>query len=391
MNGLRWRFISTLTAVLFLLTSCGGDKIKIGVIIPQEGTLGDYGYQIRSGIELAYKNLDTSDKRREYELIWEIEESDLDKVEEAFERLRKAGVQAIIGAASSAATMRLAPLANKHKIILLSPASSSPEINEGSGDFIFRNHPSDTLEAQKLSNVIFQKARLQKVLMVRAQDAYSEGITFELLKFARQNSDRLPNEVVKFSHNPADVDWTSVVDRIVEIKPQGVFLAAYHDALVPLLKEIRAREALNKTYIFTSSSLIVDEAVKELGPEGLEGIIFTGYHWDPMENKPEILEFTEKFKADHHADPTLFAATGYDAFNILVTVFEETDHVIPDDLRARFNKEPFKGILGETDFSKRGDITRIPVVYTVEDGSKVELRAEVIDKIKDDILTRLED
>lgn len=391
MNGLRWRFLSTLTAVLFLLTSCGGDKIKIGVIIPQEGTLADYGYQIRSGIELAYKNLKTDENRRQYELIFKREEADLDKVEEEFHALRKEGVQAIIGAASSAATLRLAPLANKYKIILLSPASSSPEINEGSGDFVFRNHPSDTLEAQKLSNVIFQKARIQKVLMIRAKDAYSEGITFELLKFARQNSDRLPNEVVKFSHNPAEVDWTSVVDRIVEVKPQGVFLAAYHNALVPLIKEIRSREALSKTYIFTSSSLIVDEAVKELGPEALEGIMFTGYHWDPNENKPEILEFTKQFKENHHTDPTLFAATGYDALNILVKVFEDTDHALPDDLRARFNKEPFKGIMGETDFSKRGDITRIPIVYRVEEGTKNVLSDEVIDKIKDDILTRLED
>ncbi|CAM2066616.1 Amino acid ABC transporter substrate-binding protein [Sulfidibacter corallicola] len=395
MNGLRWTTIFTLVTALFLLTSCASNDVKIGVIIPQEGSLADYGYQIRSGIQMAYDEIQQSKQKGEiqknYQLIMEREDQDLAKVEEAFHRLRKQGVTAIIGAASSAATLKLAPLANEHKIVLISPASSSPEINQGTTDFVFRNHPSDTLEAQKLSNVIFQKAKIQKCLMVRSRDAYSEGITFELLKFARQNSSSLPNEVVKFSANPEEVDWTAVVDRIVEIRPHAVFLAAYHNGLVPLIKTIREREDTKGIYIFTSSSLILDEAVKELGKEALEGIMFTGYHWDPHENIPQVIEFTKSFKENFHTDPTLFAATGYDAMKFLVTAIEDVNQQLPDDLRSQITKNAFTGILGETDFNKRGDVTRIPVVYSVHDGARGEITEEEINKIKEDVLTRLED
>ena len=101
---------------------------------------------------------DSGGLNKRYSLVWANEdETNLDGVEEAFMRLKEEGVTAIIGAASSAGTLRLAPLANKHRILLLSPASSSPDINTGAADWVFRNYPSDTLEAQALANIYFSK------------------------------------------------------------------------------------------------------------------------------------------------------------------------------------------------------------------------------------------
>lgn len=381
---------------MFLWGCANSDEVKIGVIIPQEGSLGDYGFQIISGIEMAEEELKTLKAqgkiKKNYRIVYENESADPNKVDvalESFNRLKKSGVTAIIGAASSSATLALVPHANREQILLMSPASSSPEINKEGGDFVFRNYPSDTLEAQALSNVIFQKCRLQKVLMVRAKNAYAEGITFELLRFARKNSSSLPDHVVKFESDPTTVDFASVVDQIIVDAPDAVFLGSYTDALIPLIKEIRSRDELKRTYVFTSSSFLPSKVVKALGPELVENVIFTGYEWDPT-SSPERSDFAKEFDAKFGTEATIYAATGYDALMILKAAIEEANHRLPNETKTEMNKLVYEGLLGETDFNKRGDVTRIPVVYWMKGGVPTPLTVEDMEEIKREFLTRVD-
>ncbi len=393
--------IKVLSAALlmgvFLFSSCyQSNDVKIGVIIPQEGSLGDYGFQIISGIELAEEALKKRKAQGEvvknYQIIYENESADPNKVDVAlssFDRLKNQGVSAIIGAASSSATLALAELANQNQIVLLSPASSSPDINKEGGDFVFRNYPSDTLEAQALSNVIFQRCRLQKVLMVRSKNAYAEGITFELLRFARKNSSTLPNHVVKFDSDPSTVDFVAAVDAIVLEDADAVFLGGYTDTLIPLISEIRSRSELKDTYLFTSSSFLPGKVVKALGPEVVEDVIFTSYAWDPNLD-PRTSDFAKEFDTKFGTESTIYAATGYDALMILVDAIEAVNHRLPKETRSQLNKIEHAGLLGETDFNKRGDVTRIPVVYWMKGGVPTALTADDMAEIKRAYLTRVE-
>lgn len=392
MKCIRLMTAAMLVLSLFAVTSClNSTDVKIGVIIPEEGSLANYGYQIRSGIQMANDKIKAdADLKKNYELIFENEnENDIEGIRASFMRLQEKGVTAIIGAASSAGTLALVDLANEHGIVLLSPASSSPDINSGQSDFVYRNYPSDTLEAQKLSNVIFQKCRMQNVLMVRAKNTFSEGITYELLRFGRQNSKSIPPKVVKFDADPTKVDFKARVDEIVEVMPEGVFLAAYTDELIPLIREIKSRPELDQTYLFTCSALVINDLVEQLGVELVEGLMFTAYDWDPTSTDPKIQEFTKEFQENYHTTPGVFAATGYDALFILVNSIDGVNHGIKDELTDFINKNSHPGILGETDFNKGGNVTRIPKVFRIENGVKVVLTRENMEIIRRDILTRL--
>jgi branched-chain amino acid transport system substrate-binding protein len=375
-----------------IILSCGkGSTVKIGVIVPSAGSLADYGFQINSGIELAEKTLASKSYKNRYEIFYEHESDDPNKTEvaiESFHRLKKKGVRAIIGAASSSATLALAPLANESRIILLSPASSSPEINRES-DFVFRNYPSDTLEAQYLSNMMFSRCKFSRVLMVRAKNAYAEGITYELLSFARKISLNLPDRVVKFESDPATVDFAAVVQQIVEIAPEAVFLGGYYDTLIPLIKEIRARAELQNLYIFTSSSFLPAKLTKALGAEMIENILFTQYTWG-IANEETRQNFVKEFEATYHTPPNIYAAAGFDALMILAHNFEKVNPRIPGEIRMQLNKEAYQGVLGETMFNKRGDVTRIPELMWMKGGVAVKVSDEDIELIKRSILLKLE-
>ena len=403
MKWFRWMAAGLLVTGLGVLSACfNTTEVKIGVIIPQKGSsLEDYGFQISSGIEMALDDARAKGElNKTYSLVRENEDlNDIESVKAAFTRLvEKEGVSAVIGPASSAAMKALVPMANEAKVTLLSPAASSPEINSGdvnSNDFIFRNQPSDTLEAQALSDVIFNKCRIQKLLMVRSRNTYAAGITYEMLRFARQNSDRIPGEVVKFSSNVDEADFVSVVDRIVELAPEGVFMGGYTDDIVPLIIEIRNRPELANTYLFTSSSFLPEKVVTLVGQDAAEGIMFTTYPWAPSTMAPHIQDFAQRFKERFFVDPDNYAANGYDAGIILVHAIEKARHWMVDAVRDEMNGNNFDMttthnlILRETDFNKRGDVTRIPSVYKVQAGKVVKLTPEDMETIKTDILTRI--
>jgi branched-chain amino acid transport system substrate-binding protein len=325
---------------------------------------------------------------KNYTVIYEDEnERDIQSIIDAYERLKEQGVSAIIGPASSAGVLALTPLANEDKIVLLSPSASSPEINTEGPDWIFRNYPSDTLEAQKIASTAFNKMRIQKMLMVRAESTCAAGVTYEMLRSGRQNSKEIPNFVVKFDPDPEKADFTAVVDQIVETAPQAIFMAAYTDELIPLIREIRSREELSSLFMFTCSAFIPSDVIEELGKEMVEGIMFTAYEWDTSSSDPEIRAFVDKFQAQYHVAPGYFAATAYDAAYILTQAINRANHVIPEEVQDQMNKITYKSpLLGTTDFNKSGNVTRIPLIYQIRDGATVPLSNDDIEQIKRRVL-----
>jgi branched-chain amino acid transport system substrate-binding protein len=70
-----------------------------------------------------------------------------------------AGVVAAIGADVSGVTLAIAPVFQQAEIILMSPASSTPKLSNA-GNFIYRNFPSDDLEALNTADHVFNFAHV---------------------------------------------------------------------------------------------------------------------------------------------------------------------------------------------------------------------------------------
>ena len=419
---MKLRSIVSMTAVgliLFGLISCSkSDELVVGVILPQEGSLEDYTFQILSGLEMAEEQINAMYKAgqtmtdeafeekygrpkvtKKVTLIKKYESSNYEDVKvavDSFKELTDAGVVAVIGPASSAGVLAVTPFANKERIPIISPSATSPDINREGGDYVFRIYPSDTLEAQQLSYMVFQECFAHHMLVVRSTDSYGEGVSLEMLRFARRQSDRIPNYVVKFDADPNVADFKTVVDQIVEENPKAVFLGAYADSLIPLIREIKSRPELENLYIFCPSSFLPNQMIPELGPENLQRLMFTKYDFDTSGANPKVADFARDFETKFGGThPNIFAACGYDALMVLSVALNEVNTDLPDLVKTALNKIHYpkdKGLLGETDFDKRGDVTRIPKVCRVTlEGDVAQVTKEESAAIKREILTDVSD
>jgi len=418
-------WISAVGLLMLGLFSCSkSDEIRVGVILPQEvseqeANFEGYGFQVLSGLEMAEEDLNAmykagltmTDKEfkekyhrekvdKKVTLITNYKESsdfaNTSVAVESFKKLLKEDVVAIIGPASSEGVLAVAPLANEARKIIISPSATSPEINREGGDYIFRIYPSDTLEAQQLAYVIFQKCFAHHLLVVRSLDSYGEGVSMEMLRFARRQSDAIPNYVVKFDADPNVADFPAVVDKIVEEHPRAVFLGAYANSLIPLIREIKSRPELENLYIFCSSSFLPTKMLAALSPELLQNVMFTMYDWNIENGNPKVMEFAKRFEDRFGGQkPNIYAACGYDSLMVLSTALNGVNTDLPDMIKTAINKINYSkelGLLGETDFDKRGDVTRIPGIYKISPEGQVQtLTEEDQTAIKRAILTDVSD
>ena len=63
----------------------------------------------------------------------------------------------VIAADSSEIALAIAPLFQESEVIFMSPSASTPKLSE-EGDYIYRNFPSDALEAVNMATHIYNRA-----------------------------------------------------------------------------------------------------------------------------------------------------------------------------------------------------------------------------------------
>ncbi|MCK4458341.1 MAG: ABC transporter substrate-binding protein [Methanosarcinales archaeon] len=138
--------------VLFLAVIAGAclqdtqpDEIRIGAILPLTGEAAEYGEDAKLGIDLAVEEINAAGgiNGKRIQVVYEDSQATPSQGVSAIQKLTTVDkVPVIIGAMASSVTLAIAPIAEENKVVLLSPASSAPQITEA-GDYIFRTEFSD--------------------------------------------------------------------------------------------------------------------------------------------------------------------------------------------------------------------------------------------------------
>src|SRR3984893_17150063 len=146
--------ISTLVVrIACLVSACGvlswnavfsgaeSDPITIGAVLPLTGEAAHWGIPAGTGAELAVHEINAAGGIRGRSLALVVEDDRCNPAEGvlAFNAIMASAKPpvAVLGAVCSAVTLALAPLVQSRKVVLISPASTSPKLT-GAGDFIFR-------------------------------------------------------------------------------------------------------------------------------------------------------------------------------------------------------------------------------------------------------------
>ncbi len=155
-------FVFILGAVILTLLSCKKDdcrcsKIRIGALIPLNGTASPQGESGNAALMLAKTDIDkyllTLDKDMEVELTIKNTATDTSVAISGYHELKENGIRIIIGPYTSSELKAVKPYADRDGVLLISPASVATSLSIA-GDNVFRMVPDISSQAEAMNTLL---------------------------------------------------------------------------------------------------------------------------------------------------------------------------------------------------------------------------------------------
>ncbi len=354
---------------------CGGPtEVQLGAIISLQGSASSYGQSISRGIQVAVDEInaaggvDVGSAGTLVPLSVDIRDAQSDPqvgLQEA-ESLIATGVPAVIGSDSSDVTLAIADLFQASEVVLISPSSSTPELND-KGSFVYRNFPSDELEAVNVATYIYNTANIKEVDIISSQSEYGLGIKNAFIQRFRTLGGRIGLQ----PSFPADAtDVTGSVQELVGTEAEAIYIAGY---TVEVARSARAiRDAGIELPLFGTGAILSEELVAE-GGDAVDGLVYPTPAFDPSSDAENVRAFIQGYRDKFGEGFDVYAAHGYDAVKILVQAIEQEGYRA-DGISFYMNAmNPFPGASGETTFDEDGNARKFHRMFVIRGGQGVPL------------------
>ena len=358
-----WIAAPAILAGLLLLHCGAGREVVVGAVLSLSGEGAHYGQVIREAMDLAVDRINASGGigGNPLRILYRDSRSSPEEAarlaQELFDRY---DVPLIFGGVLSSETLRIAPIAESRHKILLSPASSSPEITRA-GEHIFRVYPSDALEGAYMARLASDELRLARVTVLAIDNEFGRGL---VSVFRESWRGEIPPRVILYPIRGAD--YPALAEKAREAGGDGIYLVGYYNDMAALLREIRKRSISGR--ILSTSSIGSSRALEEAG-EAAEGVIYPATVFDPESDDPDVARFVRDFRVRYGSDPDLYAAHGYDAVMVAAAAMQKAGGPVPERIaRELLAIHDFHGASGVLGFDPEGDVVQYPRAFIVHAG-----------------------
>nr|WP_279326006.1 substrate-binding domain-containing protein [Bacillus sp. FJAT-47783] len=320
-------------SALVILSACNAEStgsnedndekevIKIGVLASVTGALEAYGKQTINGFELGIDYATDGTKEiagKKIEVIIEDTETKPDTaVKKATKLLEDDGVDILVGSSSSGDTLAVLPLAEEYeKVMVVEPAVADSITGENWNEYIFRTARNSSQDAIAGAQAIAKEG--VKIATLAPDYAFGrDGVS----AFKNAAEELGANIVLEEYADPQAVDFTSNIQRIIEAKPDYLFVI-WAGANSPW-KQL-ADMKVNEKGIKISTGVPDIAALKAMGDiVGMEG--FTVYHHTLPNNQINDWLVEEHKKRFNGQVPDLFTPGGMTAAIAIVEALKKTE------------------------------------------------------------------
>lgn len=369
------RFLPLLIALLWPFLACtkktdssGGaasasDEIRIGQYGSMTGGEATFGQSTDKGVRLAIdaKNAAGGVKGKKIRLITEDNQG---KPEEAAAVVKKLITQdkviALIGEVASTRSLAAAPIAQTHKIPMISPSSTNPEVTK-KGDYIFRVCFIDPFQGAVMARFTHENLKLKKVAILRDMKSdYSLG----LAEFFSKKFKELGGSIVaEQSFQTGDSDFKAQLTQIRGSAPDALFIPAYYTEVGLIARQARQ---LGIKAVLLGGDGWDSPKLFEIGQQAIEGGYFSN-HYAVESTNPATLDFIKRYKEKYNETPDGLAAAGYDAAMVLIAALEKSADLQPSSIRdALAATTNFDGATGKITINKDRNADKDAFIVKVE-------------------------
>ncbi len=339
------------------------DPIKVGLSLPLTGEAASYGDAMLGGAELAIKEINDGGgvNGRLLELVLEDDQCGPSGAESYNKLVNIDKVHVIVGPLCSAAAGPALPIAQEAKIPTL-VLGSAPALT-ATGDYVFRNYPSDSFQGKFAAEYIYNTLGKRKASVIYVKNDWGQG----LHDVFSARFEELGGEVVHAESVLQDAtDLRTQLTKAKSAEPDVLYVPLYPQGGVAGLKQIK-EIGLDVTVV--GGDAFDTNEISDL--EAANGVIYTIAKTDLPEG------FKNNVKEVSGKDANTFSPFVYDAINIFAKVMREvgTDQAAIRDALVTVSH---KGIaVPMIEFDQQGDLKAVDFsVKIINDGEVNDYVAE---------------
>jgi len=347
-------------------TIFAGDTIKIAIVGPATGQLAQFGEMQSVGAKMAIEQLNKSGQFAGKTLV-AVPYDDACDPKQAVAVANKVvndGIKFVVGHVCSSSTQPASDIYEDEGVLMITAASTNPEITNRGYKLLFRTIGLDNAQAPIASKYILEHIKPKSIAIIHDKQQYGEGIASEV----KRNLELQGQSVAMFEGiNAGDKDYSAIISKIKRQNIDLVYFGGYHPELGLILRQSRER-GVNAKFMSTEAAGNKElTAIAGSAAEGLSVTLPKAFDEDPANQS-----LVQAFK-DAKADPSgIFVLPAYAAVQVLAKSISDAASTDVEKVAATIRGESFNTPIGTLQFDEKGDLKNFSfVVYDWHaDGTK---------------------
>jgi branched-chain amino acid transport system substrate-binding protein len=342
-----------------MVTGTANAQVKLGIAGPLTGPNAAFGAQLKNGAEQAVEDINAAGgiNGQKIQIVLGDDVSDPKQGVSVANKFAAEGVKMVVGHFNSGVSIPASEVYQEAGIIEITPASTNPRFTERGMWNTFRTCGRDDQQGAVAGAYLADKFKGKKVAVVHDKTPYGKGLADETQK--AMNGKGL-KEVMYEGINTGEKDYSALVSKLKQAQVDVVYFGGLHTEAGLIIRQMRD-QGLNAP-MMSGDGIVSSEFVSIAGP-GAEGTLMT-FGPDARKN-PNAKDVVAKFKAKNY-DPEAYTLYSYAAVQILAEAAKQAKSTDGKKMSEVMKQgKPFKTVIGDIAFDKKGDITRPDYVLYV--------------------------
>jgi len=359
------KVVTILSISLGMILSCSSQGgLKIGLVAPLTGDVKTFGESSKNGFSLAVDEANAKGGilGKKIETVIADDKNDPTEASNAGSKLINQDMaKFIIGSVSSKCSIPLSEICQSSGVVMITPTSTNPKVtvrDDGSRkDYIFRACFIDPFQGTVTAKFALEndKAKTAAVLYDVGND-YTKGLAEYFKKAFTDGGGKV---LVYESYTKDDVDFSALLTKVKQAKPDVIFLPDYYNKVGLIAKQ--ARQIGIDAPLLGGDGWDSPDMLKIAG-DAIYGGCFTN-HYSPQDPSPEVQEWVKKYEAKYGFKPDALATLAYDATNMLIEGIRRAGSLDANKVRAALAAlKNFKTVSGEVSIDNSGNPVKNAVI-----------------------------
>jgi branched-chain amino acid transport system substrate-binding protein len=348
--------------------SMAADTIKIALAGPVTGAVAQYGEMQFVGANMAIEQINKAggvDGAQLEGVVYD-DACDPKQAVAVANKIVNDGISFVVGHLCSSSTQPASDIYEDEGILMITAASTSPDITARGYELIFRTIGLDNMQGPTAGNYIADHVKPKAVAVVHDKQQYGEGIATAVRDTLKEKG---INVVAFEGINAGDKDFSALIAKLKRANVDFVYYGGYHPELGLLLRQAKEK---GLTARFMGPEGVGNKEISAIAGPASEGMLVTLPR--SFDQDPKNQALVEAFKAKKQDPSGPFVFPAYAAVQVIAEGIEKAGSTDTEKVAAALRANTFDTPTGSLAFDEKGDLKDFSfVVYEWhQDGTKTE-------------------